>query len=124
LPGENAISLEGWLSSRVAWMPGKLITQIVIPSQVSLWYESVARSPMDRPLLSIAISRWFSGRTRIVVGGFGEYPVVVLDQFNPIEAENSADDICHNSQDALASAEYRQTVARVLIHRIISRWSK
>src|SRR5690606_15576385 len=50
LPGEQQVPLGDLLPLRGEWLPKRLISKITIPTNVRLAYESVARTPADRPL--------------------------------------------------------------------------
>src|SRR5258706_12660303 len=41
---------------------GKLITKIIIPLNVKLAFEFVARTPADKPIVCAALAQWTSGR--------------------------------------------------------------
>ncbi len=77
LPGDVVIHYGDWVSIRES--PGKLLTAIKIPINTTFSLESVARTPVDRPIVLVALNRWPSGRIRIVVGGTGNSPVLAMD---------------------------------------------
>lgn len=99
---------------------GQLITEILVPGQAALAYHAVARSPADRPLVCAAAARWPSGRTRVVLGGTGSRPVLVLDGPTPDGATAAARDAYRDAGDAWASAEYRSDAAGVLVDRCLA----
>lgn len=96
---------------------GKLITKIEIPLNVSLAYEYVARTPVDRPIVCAALAQWTSGRTRLVVGGWGASPSVAMDGKDASGIEPAARNAAHDAEDEWASAEYRREVAVTLAKR-------
>ena len=98
-------------------MQGKLITEFLVPAHVSLAYHAVARTPADRPLVCAAVSQWPSGRTRVVLGGFGSKPILALDGPTPDGAALAARDAYSEAEDQWASAEYRSEAAEVLVQR-------
>ena len=57
----------------------RLVTQVRLPLNARLAFESVARTPADLPILCVAVARWHSGRTRLAVGGFGAAPCLAMD---------------------------------------------
>ena len=98
---------------------GKVITKVTVPTQASLAVESVAPSPLAQPLVIVAVARWPSGRTRVVLGGWGEAPHLALDGPNADGAEAAARNAAHDAADRRASAEYRREVAAVLVRRAL-----
>jgi len=108
---------------------GKLITKIVIPLNVKLAFEYVARTPSDKPIVCVALAGWGSGRTRLAVGGYGESPMLAMDGTpHPFPSpsgrgteseglEAAAHNAFHEATDDWASAEYRMDVAATLAKR-------
>jgi putative selenate reductase FAD-binding subunit len=96
----------------------RLMTEIRIPLNGSLWFDSVARSPLDRPVVCVAVGRWPSGRTRVTLGGYSKAPILAMDGPEPVGAGAAARDAYLNAGDAWASAEYRAHVAGVLASRL------
>ncbi len=52
--------------------PSGLITQMIIPVNTKLAFESVARTPADKPIICASMAKWGNGRTRMVIGGWGK----------------------------------------------------
>jgi CO/xanthine dehydrogenase FAD-binding subunit len=100
-------------------LSGALVTDISIPRKARLAYEYVARSPADFPLVSAALAQWPSGRTRVVLGGYGDQPVMVLDGPTADGAVVAARDAYSQAEDEWAGAEYRSDVAGVLVERCL-----
>jgi len=110
---------------------GKLITKIIIPLNVKLAFESVAKTPADKPIVCAALAQWNSGRTRLVLGGYGKSPMLAMDGTEANGADtSSADHILrsvqaaarntyHEATDEWASAEYRVDVAATLAKRCL-----
>ena len=98
---------------------GKLITKIVIPLNVKLAFESVARTPADKPIVCAAMAQWNSGRTRLVLGGYGKSPMLAMDGTEADGAEAAARNTYHEATDEWASAEYRIDVAAILAKRCL-----
>ena len=116
-PGDEKVSYGEVLPLRDERMPGRLITQVTIPLNVKLAYHYVARSPADLPIVCVAVVMWPSGRTRVVLGGYGESPLLALDGPNPQGADIAARDAYREAGDQWASAEYRSDVAATLTKR-------
>jgi CO/xanthine dehydrogenase FAD-binding subunit len=102
-------------------LKGKLITRISLPLNVELAYESVARTPADKPILSAALARWPGGRLRLAMGGFGTEPILGMDATDPTGLQPAARHACQGSADAWASEQYRMDVAAILARRCLTR---
>jgi len=96
-----------------------LITKIVIPINIKLAFESVARTPADKPIVSAALAQWNSGRTRLVLGGYGKSPMLAMDGTEADGAEAAARNSYYEATDEWASAEYRVDVAATLAKRCL-----
>ena len=105
-------------------LPSKLITKIVIPLNMQLAFETVARSPADRPIVCAALAQWPSGRTRLALGGWGESPMLAMDGNEPGGVEAAARNAFAEAGDEWASAEYRSEVAAVLAKRCLEKTIK
>lgn len=121
IPGEERINLGDLLALRDKNLNSKLITKIAMPLNVQLAYQYVARTPADLPIVCAAVARWPSGRTRVVLGGTGETPILALDGPESGGEQISAADAYSHVGDQWASAEYRQEMAQVLVKRCLSR---
>ena len=119
LPGDEVISLGDLLPLRSERLRGRLITKVTIPAAVRLAYESVARTPADRPLVCAALARWHSGRTRLAMGGYGPAPVLAMDGPEPGGVEVAARAVYSLAGDEWANAAYRSDVAGVLARRCL-----
>jgi len=109
---------------------GKLITNIKIPLNAKLAYESVARSPADKPIVCAALAQWSSGRSRLVIGGWGKLPTLAMDgnETSTVEVSLSsvqaaARNASHDAADEWASSEYRIDIAAVLAKRCLDKIS-
>ena len=122
MPAKEKIALSELLPLREQ-MKGKLVTSVIIPQEIRICYDYVARSPADLPIVCVAIGQWESERTRVVVGGFGESPIVAFDGPNSEGAEEAARSVCSEADDEWGSAAYRVHVAEVLAQRCIERVS-
>ena len=116
---KNNISVGDLLPLRGEILPGKLITQIEIPLQTKLAFETVARSPMDKPIVCASLAKWPSGRMRLVIGGWGKSPTLAMDGKEESAAETAARNAAHDANDEWASAEYRSESAGVLTKRCL-----
>ena len=121
LPGEQQVPLGDLLPLRGEWLPKRLISKITIPTNVRLAYESVARTPADRPLVCAVAAIWPSGRTRVALGGFGAAPLLAFDGTEAQGVEIAARSAYTQAGDTWASADYRADVAGVLAGRCVRR---
>jgi CO/xanthine dehydrogenase FAD-binding subunit len=121
-PEDEQVTLGNYLPLRVGadgLHPNKLITKVEIPLNVKLAFETVARTPADKPIVCAALAQWPSGRTRLVLGGFGGSPALALDGNAPNDLEAAARNAFSDAGDAWASKEYRQEMAAVLTKRCL-----
>ena len=98
---------------------GKLITKIVVPLNVKLAFEYVSKTPADKPIVCATLAQWNSGRTRLVLGGYGKSPMLAMDGTEADGAEAAARNTYHEAADEWASAEYRVDVAATLAKRCL-----
>lgn len=119
-PGDENLPLGEVLPLRGDQLKGKLITAVSIPLNVSLCYEYVARTPADLPIVCAAVARWGSGRTRIVLGGWGKASMMVVDGKDENDVTPAIENATLNAGDEWASAEYRTDVARTLVRRCLA----
>ena len=96
-----------------------LITKIIIPLNIKLAFQSVSRTPADKPILCAALTQWSSGRARLALGGYGKNPLLAMDGTEADGLEISASNACHEANDEWASAEYRMDVAATLAKRCL-----
>lgn len=100
---------------------GFWISEIQLNLNNELSYEQVARTPMDQPILAVALARWRSGRVRVVVGGFGEAPLLAFDGLQDGGVLEAVKNALSESGDEWASTEYRTDVGQVLVRRILNK---
>jgi CO/xanthine dehydrogenase FAD-binding subunit len=120
-PGDENITLGDLLPLRDKELDAKLISKITIPLNVQLAYEYVARTPADLPIVCAAVAMWPSGRTRVILGGSGEAPILAMDGPERGGEEISAENAYSHAEDQWASAGYRQELAQVLVRRCLAR---
>jgi CO/xanthine dehydrogenase FAD-binding subunit len=99
--------------------PRGLITSIIIPLNAKLAFESVSRTPADKPIVCAALAAWNSGRTRLVLGGYGKSPLLAMDGTESKGLDIAARNAYHEANDDWASAEYRMDVAATLAKRCL-----
>lgn len=99
--------------------PSGLITSITIPLNAKTAFETISKTPADKPIICAALSQWNSGRTRLTLGGYGNTPLLAMDGTEADGIQEAAANAYHEAQDEWASAEYRMDVAAVLAKRCI-----
>jgi probable selenate reductase FAD-binding subunit len=115
------VNLGNFLPMRSSLLKNRLIIRIDIPLNARLTFETVARTPADRPIVCAALAQWPSGRTRLALGGWGSAPLLAMDGNEPGDVEAAARNAFHEAGDVWASAEYRCEVAGVLAKRCLER---
>lgn len=100
-------------------LPGKLISEIIIPANVTLAYAKVSRTPADWPIVCAALARWPSGRTRLALGGYGAAPLLAMDGPEASGVETAARSAYAAAGDEWGTAEYRCELAAVLAQRCL-----
>jgi len=98
---------------------GWLITSVTIPLHAKLAFDYVSRTPADKPIVCAALAQWNSGRTRLVLGGYGKSPLLAMDGTEAEGLETAARNAFHEATDEWASAEYRMDVAATLAKRCL-----
>jgi CO/xanthine dehydrogenase FAD-binding subunit len=104
--------------------PKGLITSISLPINITSACEGIARSPADKPVVYVALSRWASGRTRLALGGFGNAPILAMDGTEADGIELAARNAFSEADDAWASSQYRLEVAGILAKRCFEKVGK
>jgi CO/xanthine dehydrogenase FAD-binding subunit len=120
-PNEIEQPLGEFLPLRSGSWPGLLISNVRISLQTKLAFEYVARSPVDRPIILVAAAQWPSGRTRIVLGGYGRSPLIVVDGEANEGVLDAVEAAYLTAEDEWASAEYRAEVGKILAKRCLDR---
>jgi len=83
-----------------------------------LKFACVSRAPLEQPLVYAAAGKWPSGRTRIVIGGWGESPILVLDGPSADGAEHAVQNACSHLSTSIHQ-EYISLTAVKLANRVI-----
>ena len=120
-PNDETIEIGSFLPLRPDNTKGKLITMITVPINVKLAFETVARTPTDKPIVCAAIAQWPSGRTRLALGGYGKSPLLAMDGTESEGLEEAAHNAYHEAADEWGSAEYRMDVAATLSKRCLNK---
>lgn len=115
------LGLGDLLPLRAELLHGRLITRIDIPLNARLAFESVARTPADKPIVCAALAQWPSGRTRLALGGWGRSPALAMDGNSADPIQVAARNTAQEAGDEWASAEYRRDVAEKLAMRCMAK---
>lgn len=118
-PEDEEFEIGNFLPLRGKNLHRKLITAITIPLNATLAFESVARTPADKPIVCAVLASWPSGRTRLALGGFSKAPMLAMDGTEAAGLETAARNAFHEATDEWASAEYRMDVAAKLAQRCL-----
>jgi CO/xanthine dehydrogenase FAD-binding subunit len=100
-----------------------LITALTIPLNVKLAFDSVSRTPADKPIVCAALAQWNSGRTRLALGGYGKSPLLGMDGTEAEGVDAAARNTFHEAVDEWASAEYRMDIAAIIAKRCLKHLS-
>jgi CO/xanthine dehydrogenase FAD-binding subunit len=119
-PGDEKVSIGDWLPMREKWIKGKLIINVSVPIQAKLMFESVSRTPGDRPIVCVAICKWPSGRARIAVGGFGTTPLLVMDGPDAKGAETAIEIARSYNIKPGNDKEYQLETTKTLVRRLLA----
>jgi len=115
----DQIKIGDFLPVREDLLSGKMVAEVILPAEAKGVYQYTARTPADLPIVAAAAVKWPSGRTRVVLVGYGEQPVMVFDGPDSEGAEIAARDAYSEASDQWASAAYRSDTAAVLVGRCI-----
>lgn len=122
---ETQTSLGDTLALREIEAPApRLMTAVHFGLNATLAFQSVARSPLDRPVICAAVAGWPSGRTRLALGGWGKAPIVAMDGPEPGGIGMAARSAGRSAGDAWATAEYRASAAASLAVRLAAQPGK
>ncbi len=114
------VSLGDLLPLRAELLRGRLISQVSLSLNSRLAFHAIARTPADWPIVCAAMATWPSGRTRLVLGGYGAMPILVLDGTVADSAQLAAESAYSTAGDEWASAEYRLAAAGTLVQRCLA----
>jgi CO/xanthine dehydrogenase FAD-binding subunit len=114
---QSSIKLGDLLPLRDKLLQGKLIIKIEIPLNIKLAFETVSRTPADKPIVCAALAQWPSGRTRLALGGWGQVPTLAMDGNELDDLDKAAHNAFSEAADDWASAEYRMEIAGILSKR-------
>lgn len=114
-PGDEKMVLGELLPLRRNLLPGRLISQVRLPLITALAFERAWREPDEAPFLTVSIARWPSGRSRVVLGGWGAAPMMVVDGKDKNDILPAIESATMQAADQRASAAERSEAARKLL---------
>jgi len=118
LPSHQSVTLETYLASRQK-KPTEFISALNLALPKGLAFEAIARTPKDRPIICMATAVDDLGNLRIACGGLQNSPQVINISTEPQSAIDLVRQAYQQSDDAWASAEYRQAMSQVLLNRLL-----
>ncbi len=118
-PGGQVISLERYLENRHVDRPG-FWSKLSFNKPECIVFESVARTPVDKPIVALAVARDSDGKLRVATGGVTAL-TKVLQLSEGADGREKVAQAFAQVEDTWASAQYRQHVATVLFERLIER---
>lgn len=117
----NQEAASKWADTQAQSAAGKLPLYLLFPEGGALAFESIGRSPKDKPILCLAVYRSKNKELRVAIS----HPaagVKVFEFGNSSLADYQAlADALADSGDAWASAEYRQAVVQPLLERALKK---
>lgn len=114
---DNPIDLNHFLENRN--LNKRLILNIKIELPEKFVFESVARSPLDKPIVCCAVSK-YGTESRVSIGGFGLYPILASGESFLDMDEKCIVDAFLLSDDQWASASFRASLIKTLTERLLN----
>lgn len=115
-PTGEKISIDEYINERR--LKRELIVAIEITLPEVLLFESVSRSPLDVPIVSVAAAK-YTDKTRVSCGGFGEKPILIsYDTKNRNDVQKDIEQL-NLQDDEWGTAEFRKSILTTLIKRMV-----
>jgi CO/xanthine dehydrogenase FAD-binding subunit len=115
-PGNKKVKLNEFLLVRE--INQDLITKVELKIPESFQFESIGRSPLDKPIVCCASAK-YSDEQSISLGGFGNLPLII----NSVIAHKDKELVKLLKEkildDQWASSEYRFSISLTLINRLL-----
>lgn len=117
IKNQEAVGLLDYLQSADS---ADKVLEVRLPTDASLAFESVGRSPKDLPIVCVAAAKFAGNAIRVAAGGTAEVkPALTIDDRD--EAPGLLRAALADASDAWASAEYRQEVGAILLTRALQK---
>jgi CO/xanthine dehydrogenase FAD-binding subunit len=110
-PDMETIFLGDLLPFRHDKLAGRLITQVIIPSNIAYVIQCDLDNESAHPSVCAAVARWPSGRTRIALGGYGTAPILAFDSPEDSGVSFAVEDAFSRVEDPPDSVESLQDAA-------------
>jgi CO/xanthine dehydrogenase FAD-binding subunit len=116
-PGSNKEKLTEYLVTRERSQ--ELITKLEIKIPENFHFESIGRSPLDKPIVCCAMAKYKDDQL-ISIGGFGDLPLLVNSKI--ARKEDELKKFLQNTikEDQWATSDYRISVVMTLINRMLT----
>jgi len=114
---DNSLDLNIFLKNRN--LNKRLILNVKIELPEKFRFESVARSPLDKPIVCCAVSK-YGTNYRVCIGGFGDYPILASGENFLAMDEKRINDAFSLSDDQWASASFRASLIKTLAERLLN----
>ena len=121
-PGDEEYPLGELLPLREMLLQGRLISEVQLSLKAALAFESAYNTSADLPLMIVAAARWPSGRTRIVLGGWGRAPMMVVDGKDENDVLPAIENAAMQAADQRGTAEYAPKQQRSCSGAACSHW--
>jgi putative selenate reductase FAD-binding subunit len=128
-PGDEELNLTTFFERRQSEGRNFLLLEICFDHPACYAYDSVARAPMDIPLVSAtaAVVGQAKESLQVAIGGYGEQPIFWNEILDPEDktaiittVSEKAMKHFHAASDAFASAEYRAEIVGILSRRVVN----
>ena len=120
-PDDQSVSLGDYFALRNKKEFGYFFSHLNWSALINTAFETVGRSPLDQPIVCVALTKWPSGRIRIALGGFGETPMMAFDGTDDTGIVSAVKNAFYDAEDEWASKAYRQEMAEVLAQRCLKK---
>ncbi len=117
-PGEKHEPLRDWYDIQDSGTTSALMTGVTIPLEVNLSYDFVGRSPSDIPMIGVAVGKWLGGRMRVVLGGIGRRPMLVIDSTD-LGGLDLAIKNAYSQSHKQENQSFFSETAKTLAHRLV-----
>jgi CO/xanthine dehydrogenase FAD-binding subunit len=119
-PEGGVMALDEYLSDEYNWRD-YFIEKVSLNKPKAVAYEQVARSPKDLPIVNVAVVQDQDDTIVVTVGGHEALLGGLLFEPGTVIETEQVRELFVDTDDAWASAEYRQDVAESLLKRCIAK---
>lgn len=105
------------------FLTGGIISKFIIPISINFYYDEVT-DDAGLPLASVGVAFWQSGRTRVVLGGYGKSPLLAFDGIEQDGVEEAVRNAFMEAGDNRAASEKRSQYAGEIIRKYLQQTQK